>query len=99
MGWVFYTARDSFENYRTGWDEINRRCGNNVLLDSIFVGSLVRHFASDQTLLGIDDANSNPAMLIVNKVRPGFWQTFQQSQGPLGLILLENQNAAEPKIA
>ena len=91
MGWVFRSARDAFDKYRLRWDEINKRCGNHVLLDAVFVGSLVRHFASDNTLLGISDDDSNPGMLIVDKLRPSFWQTFQPSQGPIGLILLTKE--------
>jgi len=99
MGWHFHTARDVFENYREQWDELNRRCGNHVLLDSVFVSALIRYFASDQTLLGISDDDSHPGMLIVDRVRLGFWQTFQPSQGPLGLILFGNNNGVQNQIA
>ena len=99
MGWVFRSARNTFDEYRERWDEINKRCGNHILLDSVFVGALIRHFASDQTLLGISNDDSKPGMLIVDKVRPGFWQTFQPSQGPLGLILLVMETVTENQMA
>ena len=99
MSWIFRNARDAFDEHREKWDEINKRCGNHILLDSVFVGALVRHFASDQTLLGISNDDSKPGMLIVDQVRPGFWQTFQPSQAPLGLILFGNNNGAQKQIA
>ncbi len=95
MGWVFHLARDTFDTYREKWDSINKSCGNHVLLDSVFVGCLIRHFASDQTLLGFSDDDSKPGMLILDKLRPGVWQTFQPSQSPLGLIVLGNSDDAE----
>jgi hypothetical protein len=99
MGWHFEKARDGFHRYREKWDEINKRCGNHILLDSGFVGSLIRHFASDETLLGFSDDDSKPGMLILDKLRSAFWQTFQPSQSPLGLILLGNRDDAEVKTA
>jgi len=89
MKWVFYNAREAFPRYEGLWNEINRAQGNHILLDSQFVGALVRHFASEQTLLGISD-NSSPSLVIVDRSRNGFWQTFQPAQSPLGLILISD---------
>ena len=50
MSWIFLNARASFDKYREKWDEINKKCGNHILLDSVFVSSLIRHFASDDTV-------------------------------------------------
>jgi len=99
MTWIFQNARDSFEKYRDGWDAINAACGNHVLLDGVFVGSLVRHFASETTLLGISEDRRNPGMVLLDKVRPGFWQTFQPSQGPLGLVVFSNARDVECQVA
>jgi hypothetical protein len=99
MGWVFQSARDTFDDHRERWDEINKRCGNHILLDSAFVSSLIRHFASSETLLGISEDGGKPGMVILEKVRLGFWQTFQPSQGPLGLILVGNDNGVQKQIA
>jgi hypothetical protein len=38
-------------------------------------------------------------MVLVQKSRPGFWETFQPSQGPLGLMLLSNRNGVDAQIA
>src|SRR5262249_45443074 len=78
---------------------INAACGNHVLLDGAFVGSLVRHFASQTTLLGISQDRSNPGMILLNKVRPGLWETFQPSQGPLGLVVFRNSDDVEYQVA
>jgi Acetyltransferase (GNAT) domain len=99
MGWIFRNARDAFDEHRERWDEINKKSSNHVVLDSTFVSALVRHFASDQTLLGISNDRNRLGMLIVDKVRPGFWQTFQPSQGPMGLMLLENEDVVEQQIS
>jgi len=99
MGWVFQGVTEAFDKYRERWDTINDSRGNHILLDSVFVGSLIRHFASAETLLGISEDDRKPGMIILHKVRPGFWQTFQPSQGPLGLILLGDSNGAETQVA
>ena len=99
MSWVFLNARASFDKYREKWDEINKKCGNHILLDSVFVSSLIRHFASDQTLLGISTDAIYPGMSILDRSRPGFWQTFQPSQEPLGLIVLGNSDGVRKQIA
>jgi len=99
MAWVFRNVRDAFDSFRDRWDELNNRCGNHILLDSIFVGSLIRHFASDGILLGVSEDQDDPGLVILHKVRPGFWETFQPSQGPLGLITLGNGCAIEEQMA
>src|SRR5262245_30798237 len=95
MGWHFEKARDGFHKHRERWDKINKRCGNHILLDSAFVDCLIHHFASDETLLGLADDDRKPGMVILEKVRSGFWQTFQPSQSPLGPILLGNSGEVE----
>jgi CelD/BcsL family acetyltransferase involved in cellulose biosynthesis len=99
MGWVFRNAYDHFDRYRSMWDALNQSRGNHVLLDSMFVGPLIRHFASKETLLGISDDDRNSGMVIMDKVRTGLWQTFQPAQAPLGLILLGNSDGASEQMA
>jgi hypothetical protein len=88
MSWRFYNALQSFSFFSNEWDRINRERGNHILLDSRFVGPLVRYFGSEKTLLAIREKIDQPAVALVECARPGFWQTFQPSQGPLGAILL-----------
>src|SRR5689334_16148053 len=99
MAWIFQNAFNSFEKYRDSWDAINAACGNHVLLDGAFVGSLVRHFASQTTLLGISHDQKSPAMILLDKARPGLWETFQPSQGPLGLVVFRNSDDVECQVA
>jgi CelD/BcsL family acetyltransferase involved in cellulose biosynthesis len=84
-----------FGKYQKRWDQLNRNRGNHILLDAIFVQSLIRHFASDQALLGVCGDDGTQGMVILDRVRRGFWQTFQPSQGPLGLILLPDGSDVE----
>lgn len=95
MVWLFQKARDAFQDLRGRWDDLNKSCGNHVLLDSEFVSSLLRHFGSDDTLLGISDSG----MVFLERTRRGFWQTFQPAQGPLGLILLQTTKPVEEHVA
>lgn len=88
MDWIFGRADETFGLHRDRWDELNGVQGNHILLDSRFVGPLIRHFASKETLLGITKDPRSPAMVLVTKNRMGLWQTFQPAQAPLGLILL-----------
>jgi hypothetical protein len=98
MTWTFLNARHFYDEHRHKWDAINRSQAHHILLDSVFVGALVRYFGSDKTVLAISDDETKPGMLILTRVRSGFWQTFQPAQGPLGLILLSNRDNLEAQI-
>jgi hypothetical protein len=88
MKWVFAPARKAFEDVRGRWDELNAVRGNHILLDSFFVDCALRHFGDDRTLLGTKNDSRQPGMGIFKKKGIGFWETFQPSQAPLGLMLL-----------
>ena len=92
MSWILTNARETFTRHREQWNELNKSLGNHLLLDSGFVEILLRHFASANTLLGVLNNGSDSGMALVEPVRQGFWQTFQPSQAPLGLILLDSQD-------
>jgi CelD/BcsL family acetyltransferase involved in cellulose biosynthesis len=81
-------------DFASRWDELNRGLHNHVLLDSDFVAPLVRHFASPRVLLGVSEEAARPAMALLEKRGPAFWQTFQPSQQPLGLVLLGDREGA-----
>jgi CelD/BcsL family acetyltransferase involved in cellulose biosynthesis len=98
MAWVFEDARETFGRHRERWDEINKASGNHLLLDSAFVELLIRHFASADTLLGRSNGGSDAGMVLVEPVRQGLWQTFQPSQAPLGLILLDSKEDAVGRV-
>jgi hypothetical protein len=98
MQWRFEKAREAFGRYCEHWDAINRSCRDHILLDSIFVGALIRHFATDETLLAIANDDNAPGMVLVEKARPGLWQTFQPAQGPIGLVLLSDTADSRQRI-
>jgi hypothetical protein len=93
MTWKFGPARTRFEPAREDWDAINRAGANHVLLDSGFVGPLLRHFANGHVTLAscVDDSQRGMALLV--RKGPGLWETFQPGQAPLGMFLLEHPDS------
>ena len=95
MRWLFRNARDAFDSFRGIWDELNKKCGNHILLDSVFV-----NFAHSPFRVGV-----HPYRYIRGGRRPRagtlaqgparLWETFQPSQTPLGLITFDNVCAIE----
>jgi CelD/BcsL family acetyltransferase involved in cellulose biosynthesis len=94
MSWTFQPASKSFPFLHKEWDELNKRGSDHVLLDSGFVGPLLRHFGDDRTVLGIQNGGSNPGMALLQRKTIGVWETFQPSQAPIGLILLADADKA-----
>ena len=88
MGWRFHNALHSFPSFSKDWDCINRERGNHILLDSRFMESLLRHFGSEKMLLAVRENAAESGMALIEPGNPGFWQTFQPGQAPLGAILL-----------
>ncbi|HWP23817.1 MAG TPA: GNAT family N-acetyltransferase [Candidatus Binatia bacterium] len=79
---------EAFPSFAKSWDEINRQSSNHILLDSRFIAPLVRHFGSERTLLAVRGGSEAPGMALIERGKPGFWQTFQPGQAPLGAIVL-----------
>ena len=74
--------------YRDEWDRINQQHANHILLDSRFIDPLLRYFGSEKILLAVYENAQAPGMTLIEPARPGFWQTFQPGQAPLGAIVL-----------
>jgi hypothetical protein len=87
MTWSFHPALDAFHQLRDRWDALNLAQNNHILLDSGFVAALLRHFASRDVVLGINEDASNPAIALMERKAPGIWETFQPYCAPLGPIL------------
>lgn len=87
MTWCFLPAQEFFPHYRDDWDRINRENSNHILLDSNFIGPLLRNFGSQKILLAVYQ-NETTAMALINPAKPGFWETFQPGQAPLGAIVV-----------
>ena len=93
MSWSFKLASEAFPYYRKMWDDLNRAHGNHLLLDSMFIEPLLRHFGNSRTLLGVCNEKKNPGLVLIEKTKLGFWQTFQPSQAPIGPLVLGNHEA------
>jgi hypothetical protein len=96
--WRFEHAVDAFGDYRDRWDKLNAAQGDHVLLDTDFVEPLIRHFAPRDVLLAIADDEPPVGLGLVVKTGTGFWQTFQPSQAPLGLVVLQGDCDAEAAV-
>ena len=94
MNWTFQPAQSSFEALRSDWDAINRAQHDHILLDSGFIAPLVRHFGPQDLLLGANSSSDRPGMALVLKKKPGYWETFQPSQAPLGLFVAGSRSEA-----
>ncbi|MCA9454603.1 MAG: GNAT family N-acetyltransferase [Nitrospiraceae bacterium] len=98
MAWSFKLASEAFPYHQEMWDDLNRANGNHLLLDSMFLGPLLRHFGNSHTLLGVCNDKRNPGMVLIEKTKFGFWQTFQPSQAPLGPLVLGNHEGVLDQI-
>lgn len=96
VSWTFEAARTGFERRARDWDSLNEEHGNHILLDSHLVGSLIRSFATPTTLLGISTRPYARGIALIERGGVGLAATFQPSQSPLGLILLESAERAIP---
>ncbi|MGE5323311.1 MAG: GNAT family N-acetyltransferase [Actinomycetota bacterium] len=92
--WDLLPAIECFPKKSRDWDAVNKKAGNHILLDSEFVGSLVRHFAGPNVLLAVSQDPEQPGMALVHSQRRGFWEIFTPSQAPLGPIVLGSPDPA-----
>lgn len=86
MAWQFQSASVTFHEHRERWDKLNAERGAHILLDSLFVECVLRHFGEPDVLLGVQSEGPG-AMALVRRKSPALWETFQPSQAPLGLIV------------
>lgn len=91
MKWDFAPARKAFEGVRSRWDELNAMRGKHILLDSLFTDCALRHFGDESVLLGVKNDSLRPGLAVFKKKTFGFWETFQPSQAPIGLILFSKE--------
>lgn len=98
MAWIFKPAVKAFEQYRADWDELNAANTNQIVLDSLFVQGLLRHFGTPHTVLGISTDCEFPGMVLLDKIKPGIVNTFHPSQAPIGLFLLGNADEVARQI-
>ncbi len=97
MSWEIKSAKDCFSEHASEWDKLNNElyCGH-PLLDSRFVGTLIKHFGSQKTpFLAIEyDKSAEPKSMVIMEYRgKGVWQTFFPSQAPIGPCLLSDESS------
>lgn len=97
MSWKISLARSDFDAHAADWNALNREQGDHLLLDADFVRALIRHFATPKTLLAVSTRPGVRGFALIERGRLGFASTFQPSQSPLGLILLESSETSIPK--
>jgi Acetyltransferase (GNAT) domain len=88
MRWKYYPANKAFDSFAAKWDLLNQSQHNHVLLDSRFIRLLLKHFGSNDVLLGISDDSEHRGMALLSRKKLGIWETFQPSQAPIGPFLL-----------
>lgn len=88
MPWKYYRATEAFDRFASEWDRLNQVQHNHILLDSRFIRPLLKHFGSDQVLLGVSEDSEHRGMALVSRKKLGIWETFQPSQAPIGPFLL-----------
>jgi hypothetical protein len=94
MTWSLEPALTSFESASKDWDSINRIGPNHILLDSGFVGPLLRHFANGNVTLARRVNAAEKGMTLLVRKGSGLWETFQPAQAPLGMFLLEHPDSS-----
>lgn len=90
MSWKLEPARSSFGAHASDWNALNREQGDHLLLDADFVRLLVHHFATPATLLARSTLPGVRGFALIERGRLGFATTFQPSQCPVGLILMDS---------
>ena len=91
MTWKLRSAA-YFDEVKKDWDTLNQMRGNHVVLDSGFVGPLLRHFGTQDVLEARNSSSGDSGIALLVRRGTGQWETFQPSQAPLGLILLGSRD-------
>lgn len=81
---------DLFQEHAPQWDALQRSSVGIPFLESAFLLPLLKEFGTGHELLALESSQGRlRAACILTKTRPGFWQTFQPSQLPLGAWISE----------
>ena len=93
MSWTLEPA-SAFDAHAAAWGALNREQGGHLLWDPDFVRPLIQHFGSPRTKLAVSKTPGARGYALIETGRLGFASTFQPSQSPVGLILLESPPSA-----
>lgn len=87
MTWSLH-AIGEFDRLQPDWERLNRASGASPLLAIDFVAPLIREFAGAREILACCHRHGQLcAMVILTSQGRGRWQTFQPSQGPMGICV------------
>jgi CelD/BcsL family acetyltransferase involved in cellulose biosynthesis len=86
--------------HAAAWDALNQRqFQSNPMLDSRFVGGLLRHFGDGSERLCVLQADGEPqAMCLLRPKGLGIWTTFLPAQAQIGLVLINDAQWVRPLI-
>lgn len=90
MKWIRLPIKE-FDGFASEWDRVSAYSVPRApFMRSIFIRPLLREFGTGNETIVVGHDGGNPRVVaIVQKVRPGMWQTFQPSQLPLGAIAFQ----------
>jgi hypothetical protein len=93
--WHLYPASE-FRAHAKAWQGLRKCTSRPPVLDAIFIETLLEHFGHGDEVLAICGATHAPhAMAILRQRRPGVWETFQASQGPLSPWIFDSHTSYE----
>ena len=95
--WQLFPA-SAFSEYTEQWDKLNQQLYQcHPLLDSRFVGALLKHFGNQQILLAVYPANAkqNGNLLLLQPKRLGYWSSFIPSQAQIASLLCSYPQALQ----
>jgi len=92
MKWQCLPSRE-FDNFSAEWDRVAEDSfASAPFMRSIFIRPLLRQFSSRNEVIVVGYEGGRPQLAtIVQRVRPGMWQTYQPSQLPLGAIVFRRE--------
>ncbi len=93
--WRVHPLGDALGEHAAAWDGLNHRLfRNHPLLDSVFVGGLLRSFGDGrQHLCVLEQDGAAVGMCILQRGRLGIWRSFLPSQAQVGPTLLAGPEA------
>ena len=89
--WTVHRLANDLGQHAAAWDALNQRLfGSHALLDSRFVGGLLKHFGAGTERLCVLEPEGEPqAMCLLRPNGFGVWSSFLPMQAQIGAVLLQ----------
>jgi hypothetical protein len=97
--WQLIPAK-AFSEYAEEWDKLNERLyQSHPMLDSRFVGALIKYFGKPQTLIALYPKNAKQKcnFILLQPRKLGLWETFLPGQAQISPLLCSTPEAL-PKL-